>query len=152
MNDAHLHLIIAHLPIVGIPICAIALGVGLVRNNPDLKMIGRIGLLIFSLSGIAVFLTGEGAEEIVEHLSGVAEHDVEVHEEAAEKVIIGLYALAGLSLVSLVFKGSLQKIQPLILLLSLVVSGMLVWTANLGGVIRHTEIKLHGASAATSGD
>ena len=90
------------------------------------------------------------AEETVEHLAGVSEAIIEQHEGAALTALIGATLLGAVSLGGLLaFRRSKTVAKTLVtvaLFGSLVVSGLMAWTANLGGQIRHSEIR---AAAAT---
>ena len=98
-----------------------------------------------ALLTIPVFLTGEEAEESVEHLAGVSENIIEEHEELAEKAIwlmglLGVFSLA--SFYAIVKKLSFSRTVILItLLISLATLGLFAQVGNLGGQIRHTEIR-----------
>jgi hypothetical protein len=99
---------------------------------------------------VATFLTAEPAEEAVEGLTGVSESLVERHEEAALLATIILGAFGGLSLGALLWfrRRALPRAVTLLLLaVALVPTGAMAWTANLGGQIRHTEVR-PGATAA----
>ena len=80
-------------------------------------------------------------EEMVEHLSGFSENLVEQHEEAALIATIGLSLLGIAALVGLFYRGVRRWYPKAVLLGALLVSGLMAWTANLGGQIRHTEIR-----------
>ena len=72
MNDTHYHLIVNHLPIVGLLIGILVLIAGLVFNKTEVKLTA-LGILIFSaITSIAAFYTGEGAEDILENLEGIS--------------------------------------------------------------------------------
>jgi hypothetical protein len=67
--------------------------------NKDLSNI-KAGLIILTLSSFSilpVYFSGEGAEEIVEHLAGVSHVTIEEHEEIAE---LGLYVSLFVGLLS----------------------------------------------------
>lgn len=91
-----------------------------------------------------VFLTGEPAEETVEHLGGVSKTLIERHEKLAE-LSLGLVSCLGiLSLTTLV--GWRRKdipggLQAAILALSLFGAASLALTGAAGGQIRHSEIR-----------
>jgi uncharacterized membrane protein len=98
-----------------------------------------------SLLTIPVFLTGEGAEESVEHLAGVSEDIIKEHEELAEKAIwlMGLLGIFSLINIFVLFKdSSFAKAMTFIsLILSLLTFGLFAKVGNLGGQIRHSEIR-----------
>ena len=87
---------------------------------------------------------GEGAEELVEGLQGVAEAAIEEHEEAAEVTLWTAIALGAVSLFGIFvpaargrLAGHTRRAAVGLAVLTFVAAG---WTANLGGLIRHPEI------------
>jgi phosphatidylglycerophosphate synthase len=70
---------------------------------------------------------------------------MEQHEEAAGIAFASIVALGVISLVALVAlrhgKAVPAWFAGLMVIASLIVSGMMAWTANIGGQIRHTEIR-----------
>ena len=162
MNQAHLHLLITHLPVFGSIIGALVLIYGLWTKSNHTK---NAAYFIFILSAIGAgiaYLTGEGAEDAVEHLQGVTESLIEIHEDAAMYALISLIVLGGMSLIALVvsrFKIPFAKsTSTIILLFSLVSFGLVARTGYLGGQIRHTEIATgaiqnnHGGEAGDKDD
>lgn len=145
MNMPHLHIMLVHLPIVALPIGTILLGIGIWKNKIDLKRAGLIIIVVSALFGVAAYKTGEEAEEIVEEIQGVKRHDIHEHEEAAEFTFVGLNILGVIALLGLILQSKNQKLSqkglPIALLGGLFVSVMLARTANLGGYVRHSEIK-----------
>jgi uncharacterized membrane protein len=145
MNGAHLHLLLNHLPVIGTIFGLLLLLFALLRKSEEVKRVA-LGVFVFAaLAAVPTYLTGEPAEEVAEHLPGVAKALIESHEEAA------LFALIAAGLTGLVSLGGLflsrradklpqwMVIAPLAL--ALITSGLMGWTANLGGQIRHTEIR-----------
>lgn len=144
MNLAHLHLILNHLPIIGFPVAAVILALGLRKNSQDLIKLGFYFTVFFGLVAVPTYFTGEPAEEIVEHLPGVEEGLIEEHEDAALISIIlgGVTALLAAGLLLKVKNKTMPRGGALGLLALLVVtSGSLAWTGFEGGQIRHTEIR-----------
>lgn len=144
MNQAHLHLLVTHLPIFGSILGALVLGYGLWTRSNHTK---NAAYLIFIISGIGAgiaYLTGEGAEEAVEHIKGVSETMIELHEDAAIYAMISLIVLGFMSVIALLisrFKTSLIKSTSIIILfLSIISFGLVARTGYLGGQIRHSEI------------
>lgn len=142
MNGAHLHLILNHLPLFTIPVALIFLVYALWRKDQGLKRFSLIVLILTSLMVLPVYLTGEPAEEVIEHLSGVSEALIEAHEEAAEFSLVVTLAAGVLSLAALFFVNhvKLNRVLPgAVVLVCLVAIASLGYTANLGGKIRHPE-------------
>jgi len=145
MNNAHLHLISNHLPIVGVVIGTIILLAGLVFRKTEVKLTA-FGVLIFSaLSSILPFYTGEGAEEIIENMPGISETLIHTHEELAESFFILTLILGATALVAFiaVLNKSRFAIWLTLITLALGVSdGILAkFVGTSGGEIRHTEIR-----------
>ena len=104
---------------------------------------------------IPAFLTGEPAEEIAEGLPGVAHPIIEQHENVAKAALVvtlvaGLAALAGLWLSR--GKAVAGWCSSSALVLALVAAGLMAWTANLGGKVRHTEIRTTAPSGSAHED
>lgn len=156
MNMAHLHLILNHLPIFGTLFGLALLAVGLLRNSEELK---RISLIIFVLMALAVvptFLTGESAEEHVKNLPDVSEAYTESHEAAAKVSLAVTLLLGVISAATLVL--SIRRMKAAVwmafatLVTALLVGGSLIYTASLGGQIRHSEIRVGAATAGSNGE
>lgn len=152
MNVAHLHLAINHLPVVGIPLALLVLLFGIARKNAGAQLLGLVLLSGLGLVAVGVYFTGEPAESVVEHMPGVTEAVIEKHEDAAS-VSLALAVLAGVSAAAalwLVRAGRAYRIAIWSTVGAAVLAVLsLAYTANLGGSIRHTEIR-SGAPSATS--
>lgn len=156
MNQAHWHLLLNHLPVLGTLFGLLLLTFSIIRKNEELR---RTALLVFVLSAIVtipVFLTGEPAEKIVENLPGVSEALIERHEDAAKLALIANLLTGAAGLIGLVLAWKKPRLASATtvtaLALALVTSGLMGWTASLGGQIRHTEIRAEFASLpATEG-
>jgi hypothetical protein len=145
MNAAHLHVILNHIPIVGVPIGFALLLFGLVRGSSEVKSAALLVFIAMGIIAVPTFLAGKAAEDIVEHLPGVTEAAIEKHETAATIALglsVALAALAfGVLLWSFRTAGVGSAAALLLLLISGGVSGWLAWTGNLGGKVRHTEFR-----------
>ncbi|MCB0593308.1 MAG: hypothetical protein KDD28_04400 [Phaeodactylibacter sp.] len=144
MNQAHVHLLLTHLPIVGSLLGVLALLAGFAFRSEPVKRTA-LGLFLFAaLAAIPTFLTGEGAEEVVENLPGVQENLIGRHEDMASLFIWLISGLGLLSLATLAasFKSnSISKaLYPVTLVVSLATMGVATQVGATGGQIRHTEI------------
>jgi uncharacterized membrane protein len=144
MNQTHIHLLITHLPIIGSILGALVLlhGIG-VKSNQTIIAAYYI-FVLSSIGAIIAYLTGEGAEETVENIQGVAETTIRIHEEFAIFALISLIILGLASIVGLFLtwrNSALTRTTAFIILfLSLISFGLVARTGYLGGQIRHTEI------------
>ncbi|MEO6357178.1 MAG: hypothetical protein ABIU77_04155 [Ferruginibacter sp.] len=156
MSQAHLHLLITHLPIFGSIIGALILGYGLWTKSNHTKNAASFIFIISAIGAGIAYLTGEGAEEGVENIQGVAEKLIKIHEDAAMYALISLIALGVLSVIALAVsrvKPALIKTTSIFLfLLSLISFGLVARTGYLGGQIRHTEISTSAVQNNAGGE
>ena len=145
MNDAHLHLVVNHFPIIGTILALGVLIAGFFLKNSSVKNTAY-GLFIVSAIFAALSMsTGEGAEEMVEDMPNIGKRIIHVHEEIAEKLTIVLYLLGGISVLGIILnlknhaKAKFISIVVLIVAIGAVYLAQLVGTT--GGEIRHTEIR-----------
>ena len=147
MSDAHWHLIVNHLPVLGVPFGAALLGLGLLRRQVAWQ---RAGLGILVLAGFAAgvaYLTGEPAEHALEGAGALGarpESLIEAHEEAAltATAITGLLAVVAAVALWRLRGGSVGGGWTAgALTLALVATLALGWVATLGGRISHPEIR-----------
>ena len=145
MDATHLHLILTHFPIVGTIIGIGILAYGQFAKKDDIKKVALITFMLMAILTIPVFLTGEEAEETVEHIVGVSEHLIENHEELAEKAIWLMGLLGILSLINFfaIFKklSFAKSISLVTLIVSLGTFGLFAKVGSTGGEIRHSEIR-----------
>ena len=145
MNDAHLHLVFNHLPII-IPMIGLLILIGgFITRSAVVK---RTALLIFILGAIftiPAFSTGEGAEEIVEELTVTDHSFIHEHEELAETFALLSYGLGFISLIGLWANYTKKSFSNLIAIIVLAGSFVVLFfaqkTGTSGGEIRHTEIR-----------
>ncbi|MBT6686200.1 MAG: hypothetical protein HOB05_07740 [Bacteroidetes bacterium] len=145
MDATHLHLILTHFPIIGTIIGIGILAYGQFSKNDEIKKVALVTFVLMAILTIPVFLTGEEAEETVEHIAGISEQLIENHEELAEKAIWLMGLLGALSLISFYMINKKLSLAKTITLITLVVSlatfGLFAQVGNLGGQIRHSEIR-----------
>jgi uncharacterized membrane protein len=145
MSAAHFHLMLNHIPLLGLVFGAALLAYGLWRGAEDVQK-ASLGLLaVAGLSAIAVYLTGEPAEEIVEGLAGVSHDAIEAHEEWGWYALIAGIATGAVALGTLLVGWMRERLGRgavvLTLVLALLSSGLIGYTANLGGKISHPELR-----------
>ncbi len=145
MNDAHLHMVVNHFPIIGIIFGLGILIIGFFLNNNIVKNVAY-GLFIVGAIFAAVSMsTGEGAEEIVEDFPNIGKNIIHEHEEIAEKLALVLYVLGVVSLVGLYLNFKKHSKATLISIIAITIAIVGVFfaqqTGTTGGEIRHTEIR-----------
>lgn len=144
MNAAHVHLLLNHVPVIGALFAVGVLAVGLFWKRDELVRAAAGLFAAAALFAAPVYLSGEPAEEVVESLPGVSEPVIERHEDAAAVAFATLAVVGVLSLTALVLFR--RQVVPVTvaragLALGLIALALMGYTANLGGQIRHTEIR-----------
>lgn len=154
MNLAHIHLILNHVPVIGIPVALAFLVYGIYIKNEPSQRFALLVLIGLAAVVLPVYFTGEPAEEVVEHLPGVAESFIEAHEDAAIYSLVLTLMSGAAAFIALWCQKDPKKSRILNFgvmgIASLAVLSLL-YTANLGGKVRHTELR-SGSAVHSSGD
>jgi len=146
MDGAHAHLLFNHFPIIGSIISVLVLVTGFLLKNNIVKKTALAIIVFTSVMTIPAFTTGEEAEEALEAINQAPDSIIHEHEELAE---IGLWTTVVVGLVAaFTFFNAKKKFGPRMFVVTLVMlmanSIVLVKIGELGGVIRHTEIRQPG--------
>ena len=145
MNDAHLHLIVNHFPIIGTILGLGILITGIILKNNTVKSTAYVLFIVAAIFAAFSIGTGEGAEELVEDMPSVGKQIIREHEEMAEKFAIVLYVLGAISLAGLFLNYKKHAKAQLVSIAALFVAIGAVFfaqqTGTTGGEIRHTEIR-----------
>jgi hypothetical protein len=145
MNAAHQHLLINHFPIIALILGVLVMLIGILAKSSVTR---RVALLLFLVAGTTSLVsdsTGEGAEEIVEHLP-TANHDlIHEHEEHAEAMMPFMWGIMLLSVIALFLEWK-QKSMAMIASITVLLVGMIATyfareVGNSGGEIAHPEIR-----------
>jgi uncharacterized membrane protein len=144
MNGVHIHLLLNHIPVIGILIGLAVFVLGVARRNDSWTRLALGLFVVVAVASLGTMLTGEGAEEAVERLPGFSEAIIEPHEEAAELAAWASYLLGAVALAGFLWvrgRALPRALTVTVLPLALLVTGLMAYAANLGGQIRHTEIR-----------
>lgn len=145
MNQAHLHLIVNHVPIVGSLFALVLLAVGLGLKNDVLTRAGLVAVLAAGVLCLPAQLTGAGAAAIAQDLPRVSRALIDNHAAAAELGFWALESAAALALFALLLLNNASPRARLLAALALAATvlsfGLLARAGSLGGQIRHTEIR-----------
>ena len=143
MNAAHLHLITNHFPVVGTFIAFLVLLLGWAGKKSAVQKTALLLFVFIGLVSIPVFVSGNGAEEIVEKFAGVSHEAIEAHEESAVVTLIFVELLATAALMGFALFGRRENLPGGFLLtvvvLTIVAGVLTANTSNLGGKIRHPQ-------------
>jgi len=147
MNDAHLHLVVNHFPIIGTILGLGILVSGIVIKNNAIKNTAYVVFIVVAIFAFLSMATGEGAEEIVEDMPNIGKQIIHEHEEMAEKLAVVLYVLGIVSLIGLYSNLKNNSKATIISYIAVVIASLSALlaqqTGTTGGEIRHTEIRVN---------
>ena len=152
MNQAHLHMVFNHFPIIGLFFGIGILAFGIFKKHTILVNTAYVMFIFCMIMAKATMMTGEGAEEMAEEL-GLSHDLIHTHEEFAETYMKALYVLGIVSILGLV--ANIKK-HSKALIISFIVMILAIGSAALsksvgtsGGEIRHTEIRENTANTSS---
>ena len=144
LSGAHIHLLVNHAPIFG-SLFAFILLIASYFTAPDtFRRAALVTLIITAIAGAAANLSGQPAEDAIRGFPGVRREIIHAHEQMGDKayylaIILGVLALAAL------IRWRRRPIPASATLVAVLatafVGGAFVYTALLGGQVRHTEIR-----------
>jgi hypothetical protein len=150
MDLTHIHLLLNHFPTIGMIIGGGLFVVALIMKSNDLKLASLVVMLGIALLSIPTYMSGNGAEDAIKALPGVTRPMMEAHEGAALVAIAFMEVLGAFAWLGLWQFRRLTFIPnwnlTVILLLIVATFGLMTRASNIGGEIRHAEIR---ASAGT---
>lgn len=150
MNEAHLHMVVNHFPIIGTIFGLGILVAGIVLKNKTIKNTAYCLFVVAAVFAAISMGTGEGAVEMVEDMPSVGKQIIHEHEEIAEKLAIVLYLLGLVSIVGLYMNYKNHAKASLVSFIALTICVVAVFlaqqTGTTGGEIRHTEIRANATS------
>lgn len=154
MDLTHLHLLLNHVPTVGTIIGLGLLLVSLIGKSNELKRASLVVFLGIALVTIATYVTGNAAQETICVASGAA---VPCKDPFVSKALIGahegaaMFAFAFMEITGAFAWLGLWQFRRLshlpnwnlavVLLLAIVTFGLMARAANMGGEIRHPEVR-----------
>ena len=150
VTAAHLHLVLCHVPAMAILFGWGWLAYGVRRGSRDIQKAALSLFVLAAALAVPLYLTGQSAAGLVKGLPEYSDQLLEKHQAAAGItlagcLVLGVVALAGLIL----FRGRAVTgwFGMFLLAGALLVGGLVIWTSNLGGQIRHSEIRSYDAQA-----
>jgi hypothetical protein len=145
MSLAHIHLMLNHVPMLGVIFGILILLYARLRNSKDNMTVGLWMFVIAAVITIPVYLTGDPAKSDIRELPTFSKSLVEEHEDAAVFAFIWVGALGLAALYGLFLRYKDKKVPkwlPIcVLILSLMTTATFIRTAYLGGPISHPELR-----------
>lgn len=144
MNEAHIHLLFNHLPII-VPILGVLIMLaGILLKSAVIRRTAFAVFFLGALMTIPAYVSGEGAEEIVERYPGVNHRLVHHHADLASTFAWMSYLLGVLSLVGLWANWKDKSFANILTVVTILYAGVVIYFAQQagtsGGEIRHPEI------------
>lgn len=145
MSAAHLHLLVVHLPVVGCLSALVLLAIGEWRRSELVFQIACGFLLGCTVSAAAAYYSGPEAYEQLETVLAAEKTLIEDHAVLGRAAFVGMVIVGVVALQALL--QFLQDEKParwlrwLLLALTLAMCALFAWTAHLGGLIRHVELR-----------
>ena len=135
---------INHVPVIGLAVPITLLLVDWTRKTRKLEWLSLQMFVAFALLAIPVYLTGSPANHKMREMPGISRDAIHRHSNAADFAFWTMEGLGALSLFALYkFRTSeavTSQISTALLTLAIITLGLMIWTADLGGKIRHSEI------------
>lgn len=145
MSGAHVHLLLNHVPILGTLFGLLLLLYGLVRKSDEIKRASFVSFITTSLVTMPVYGSGLAATSIVEGLPDVSKTIIEQHQQAALITLVTIEILGAVALLSLWLSrrspDTRRWLVFVVLALAVIAGGLGIWTGDLGGQVRHTEVR-----------
>lgn len=143
MDSTHIHLLLNHFPIIGTLIGGGVMLWGMMLNQKNIKAVAAAIIIVMAILAVPVYLTGEPAQERVEHLPGVSEAMIEEHEEAAESAIwvLAVAGTASLAALLLQYRSTSRVPFGIATLFTLLAFAAMARVGYYGGQIRHSELR-----------
>src|SRR3954468_6694012 len=82
MNLAHVHIVINHIPSLGMVVAACLLVFSLLRKNDNLKKVSFQLLVAMSLMALPTFMSGSAAEAMLRNSTDATKGLIQEHENA----------------------------------------------------------------------
>lgn len=144
VTAAHIHLILSHTPVAAIVFGFGLLAYGVWHGSRDIQKAALVLFVAAAVLAVPSYLTGEPGARVVKGLPGFSDQILEQHQAAAGVTLAGCLALGVVALAALILfrnKTVAHWFGVVLLAGALLAGGLMAWTANLGGQIRHSEIR-----------
>jgi uncharacterized membrane protein len=153
MDLAHIHLLLNHFPTIGTIIGGGLFLLALITKSDDLKRASLVILLGLSLIAIPTYMSGNGAQDTIKSLPGVSKSLIEAHEGAALVAMVFMLLTGAFAWLGLWQFRRLARVPnwnlAVILILTVASFALMARASNIGGEIRHAEIRAVQTNVAT---
>lgn len=155
MDLTHAHLLLNHIPTIGFAIALVLLLWAVAANSRDLQQASLTLLVVIGLFSIPAYVSGNAAQETLANDPGVSQSLVRTHEGAALESLIFIEITAAFAWLGLWQSRHLTKPQRwtmlVVVIFGLVALALVARAANIGGEIRHPEIRAEAETTTAEG-
>jgi uncharacterized membrane protein len=154
MNLTHVHLLLNHFPTVGMVVGLGLFVTAIAARSNDLKRASLAVFFFIALLSIPTFATGTAAQLALQGNPAVSKTAVEAHENAAFLSLWVMELTGALSWLGLWQYRRLSRVPKgttaAVMVVALATFGLMARAADIGGEIRHPEIRIDPAAAETT--
>lgn len=151
MDLTHIHLLLNHFPTIGTIIGGGLFLLALFTRSTDLKRASLAILVGIALISIPTYMSGNGAQDALKSLPGISKPLMDAHEGAALLGIAFMEVTGAFAWLGLWQFRRLARVpnwnQAVIVVLIVATFGLMARASNLGGEIRHEEIRAAAQAA-----
>jgi len=143
MNWIHLHLALNHVPVLGSVFLLLLMIAGLIKKSDEILRLSLWCWVALTVIGVPIKFTGDYAFKAATEKAWMEQDFAMSHEQAADRATTGLFLTGIAAAIALARpKKPIRRWTCIVtFLLGLVTFSLMAQTANLGGQIRHTEIR-----------
>lgn len=146
-DPSYQHILLNHLPVTGLSIALLVIGVGAALRQAAMLRLGLVLVALTAGSSVLVGISGDDAYPAVfDVLDGDGRAWLDYHTHLADTWILVLYANAALALVALgvgaARRALLLPCALVVMLVALAGLGTAGWIAEAGGKVKHPEFRL----------
>ena len=146
LSPTHIHLLLNHFPTIGFIIGIVLFVAALIARSDHLKVAALVVFVGIALITIPTYVTGDAARKALENNPGVSQQLMFMHEGAAFIALMLMVVTGGFAWLGLWQYQRMLRLPQwnavLIILLSVFTLTVVSRAANLGGEIRHPEIRV----------
>jgi hypothetical protein len=147
-DPAYRHMLLNHIPVIGLIMAFVVLAAGLVMRQTALLLTGLVLVALTAGTSLPVATYGDAAyPEIYDSLDGHGRGWLDYHAELAETWLPLLYANAALAVMAIMLvavrPGLLYRVSLMVAVLTLgsIVGASII--ASAGGKIQHPEFRIN---------
>jgi hypothetical protein len=147
-DPAYRHMLLNHIPVIGLIMAFVVLAAGLVMRQTALLLTGLVLVALTAGTSLPVATYGDAAyPEIFDSLDGHGRGWLDYHAELAETWLPLLYANAALAVMAIMLvavrPGLLYRVSLMVAVLTLgsIVGASII--ASAGGKIQHPEFRIN---------